>query len=250
MTSLIARAVAGVAVAVLAAGGVAVARNGGFETGDRVAAARRRVDAPLRAAFAERGATYPATALYLRAFKREKRLEMWAASTGDRMVLIKSYPICASSGRLGPKRTEGDEQVPEGFYDVRVYNTKSRFHLSLGLDYPNASDRALGRAPFGGDIMIHGGCATIGCIPIEDSGIDDVFVAATDAHAAAHPVTVHVFPTAMTDDAMRALERDARGDTALVSFWRSLRPAYTRFEATHKLPRTKVDRTTGLYVVE
>jgi murein L,D-transpeptidase YafK len=237
----------GVGIVALGAGAAVVAQRRAANV-DRVAAARHHVEAPLRALFAERGAAYPPTALYLRAFKRERRLEMWAAGTGDRYALVKAYPICSSSGRLGPKRTEGDEQVPEGFYDVRVFNAKSRFHLSLGIDYPNASDRALGRPPFGGDIMIHGGCVTIGCIPITDASIEEVFVAATDAHAAGHPVVVHVFPTAMTDDAMRALEVGA--EPSLVAFWRSMRPAYARFEATRTLPKTRVDRATGLYAIE
>jgi murein L,D-transpeptidase YafK len=239
-----------VGVAALATSIGVFARVRSSSDGDRVAAARHHVEAPMRALFASKGAAYPPQTLYLRAFKREQRLEMWSEAQAGRFVLVKTFPICASSGRLGPKRAEGDEQVPEGFYEVRVFNTKSRFHLSLGIDYPNASDRVLGRAPLGGDIMIHGGCVTIGCIPIEDAGIDEVFVAATDAHAAGHPVVVHVFPTAMTDDAMRTLERDAGGDAALASFWRSLRPAYARFEATRRLPRTRVDRSTGLYVVD
>lgn len=248
--SLLVRAAVGIVVAAFAVGGAAIARIGRRDPGDRVAAARLHAEAPLRALFVAKGAAYPSPTLYLRAFKREKRLEMWTEAADLRFVLVKAYPICASSGRLGPKRAEGDAQVPEGFYDVRVFNAKSRFHLSLGIDYPNASDRALGRAPLGGDIMIHGSCVTIGCIPIEDSGIEEVFVAAVDAHAAGHPVVVHIFPTAMTEDAMRGLERDARDDAALVAFWRSLRPAFTRFEATRKLPRTRVDRATGLYLVE
>jgi len=255
MHSFALRAVAAVAAAALALGAAVYARagRGAFESrssGDRVADARKRTEAPLRALFSARGAAYPPTALYIRAFKREQQLEMWSERATDDFVLVESFPICAQSGALGPKRTEGDGQVPEGLYDVTVFNAKSRFHLSLGIDYPNASDRALGKAPFGGDIMIHGGCVTIGCIPLGDDGIEHVFLAATDAHAAGHPVVVHIFPGRMADQAMPALERVAASDPQLLAFWRSLRPAFLRFEATHKLPRAHVDRATGLYVVD
>ena len=47
------------------------------------------------------------------------------------------------------------------------------------MSYPNASDRARakkdGRTKLGGDIMIHGKNVTIGCIPIGDDAIEDVF---------------------------------------------------------------------------
>ncbi|MFX8700459.1 hypothetical protein ABTM56_20365, partial [Acinetobacter baumannii] len=49
-------------------------------------------------------------------------------------------PIAALSGRLGPKRKEGDKQVPEGLYRVVKFNPNSAYTLSMGLDYPNASD--------------------------------------------------------------------------------------------------------------
>ncbi len=50
------------------------------------------------------------------------------------------------AGTLGPKTNAGsDYQVPEGFYYINEFNPKSSFHLSLGLNYPNASDRILGR---------------------------------------------------------------------------------------------------------
>jgi murein L,D-transpeptidase YafK len=216
----------------------------------RVIAARRRLGTSLRQRFAAQGAAYPGR-LYLRVFKKDRRLEMWAESArrDGRFVLVKTYPICASSGQLGPKRTQGDEQVPEGFYEVRVFNPQSKFHLSLGIDYPNQSDRALGRSPFGRDIMIHGGCATIGCVPIGDDSVEEVFVAAKDAHDARRAVTVHLFPTPMTDAGMRTLDKLAGADLRLKKFWASLRPAFVRFESTRRLPVTRFDPSTGLFVV-
>jgi murein L,D-transpeptidase YafK len=60
--------------------------------------------------------SYPPRTILLRAFKKERQLELWAEeSQGKAYALVKTYPICATSGRLGPKRVFGDEQVPEDF---------------------------------------------------------------------------------------------------------------------------------------
>ena len=110
MGSLLVRAAVGVVVAALAVGGAAIARIGRSDPGDRVAAARLHAEGPLRALFAAKGAAYPSPTLYLRVFKREKRLEMWTEAADLRFALVKAYPICTSSGQLGPKRAEGDRQ--------------------------------------------------------------------------------------------------------------------------------------------
>ena len=53
--------------------------------------------------------------IFIRAFKTEKKLEVWGKnSTDEKYQLITSYDICKKSGDLGPKRREGDYQVPEG----------------------------------------------------------------------------------------------------------------------------------------
>src|SRR5687768_6374259 len=85
----------------------AVARH---DRGDRVAAARRAVESKLRDSFASVGAAYPPKHLFLRAFKREGELEMWAprahstrdATQSANYVRVATYAICASSGKLGP----------------------------------------------------------------------------------------------------------------------------------------------------
>ncbi|MBL7891277.1 MAG: hypothetical protein JNL63_01500, partial [Bacteroidia bacterium] len=75
--------------------------------------------------------------LFIRAFKREAELEVWARSNKAQYKLVETYAICSSSGELGPKRRQGDGQVPEGFYHVSVFNPTSSYHLSLGINYPN-----------------------------------------------------------------------------------------------------------------
>ena len=84
---------------------------------------------------------------------------------------------------MGPKLKEGDKQIPEGIYSIAYLNPNSSYHLSLKVDYPNAFDRAKARAEartdLGGDIFIHGKAVTIGCIPIGDTAIEEVFLMAS-----------------------------------------------------------------------
>jgi hypothetical protein len=140
------------------------------------------VDRRLRPAFERAGISWPPEQLTLLALKEEKRLEIYAAddSHGPRFVL--AYPILAASGMIGPKLREGDKQVPEGFYRIELLNPNSRYHLSLRVSYPNAVDiEQAGRdgrdlSMLGGDIMIHGGAESVGCIAIGDPGIEELFI--------------------------------------------------------------------------
>ena len=118
--------------------------------------------------------------LVLVGLKEERMLEVWGRSVEGELKLIQRFPFTGFSGGLGPKLREGDGQIPEGVYVIEYLNPNSRFHLSMKLDYPNAFDQAKGRADgrerLGFDIFIHGGSATIGCIPIGDAGIEQLFL--------------------------------------------------------------------------
>lgn len=115
--------------------------------------------------------------------KRERavRLHWRAASTGA-WRLLRTYTITAASGGPGPKLREGDRQVPEGVYAVESLHPNSRFHLALRVAYPSEADRAQARLDgrdhrtLGGDIMIHGGAGSIGCVAMGDEAIEEVFV--------------------------------------------------------------------------
>jgi hypothetical protein len=135
-------------------------------------------EARLAAGFAAREVAYPPRAVTLIALKSEGRLELWA-DAGDGWRFVRSYLVRAASGRLGPKLREGDHQVPEGVYRIAALNPESRYHLSLRLDYPSAFDRARagedGRTRLGGDIMIHGGRVSDGCLPVGDREVEELF---------------------------------------------------------------------------
>lgn len=135
--------------------------------------------------FRAAGLTYPPAELALLGFKRERRLELWGRNASDRpWARIDALPILAASGIDGPKLRQGDLQVPEGLYRVVAFNPNSRFHLSLMVDYPNADDLAVaateGRTELGGEIFIHGGAKSIGCLALGDAAIENLFVLVAD----------------------------------------------------------------------
>lgn len=115
------------------------------------------------------------TKMAILVFKQERRVEMFA----DAWNSPKIYQMKGFSGELGPKLTEGDGQIPEGVYGIEYMNPNSMFYLSLKVDYPNEFDRVKaavdGRTKLGGDIMIHGGTASSGCVPVGDEGIEEMF---------------------------------------------------------------------------
>ena len=134
--------------------------------------------------FARAAVRYPPSKVVLLAFKKERRIELWAAS-GTQRRFLREYAVTAASGTTGPKRREGDQQVPEGLYNVTWLHPNSSYHLSMKLNYPNATDRrharAEGRTRLGGDIFIHGKAVSIGCLAVGDEAIEELFVLAADS---------------------------------------------------------------------
>ena len=217
----------------------------------RVVTARAEKGAVVRALFAAVRVGYPPDRLFLRAFKRERQLEVWAGGASGALALVTTFPICALSGGLGPKRQQGDMQIPEGAYIIDRFNTASNFYLSLGVSYPNASDRILGiKGRLGGDIFIHGDCVTIGCLPLTDEVIKELYLIALDTYInGQREIPVHIFPRRMDAAGMCELKQMAGDDGALWMFWQVLAPVYAGFEARHVVPRVKVDPRSGAYVV-
>ncbi len=127
---------------------------------------------------------YPPQEVILVGLKHEKILEVWACGKQNRFNLVRTYPILAASGRLGPKLKEGDRQVPEGLYRIESLNPNSMFHLSLRINYPNEFDsqkaKLENRTNLGGDIMIHGNNVSIGCLAMGDQAAEDLFVLAAE----------------------------------------------------------------------
>lgn len=206
---------------------------------DRVEAAKKWAGANIRRRFTEAGLKYPPREIFLRAFKRELELELWAREADEPFRKVATYAVTVPSGGPGPKRREGDAQVPEGCYQIAVFNPKSAFHLSLGLNYPNAADRILSdhERP-GGDIFIHGGAASIGCLPLGDAAIEEVYLVALDTRSRGQTaIPVHIFPARMSGEAWKTF---AQQRPAWRPFWEQLQPVYDAFEKTHRIPAVSV----------
>ncbi|HEX2532898.1 MAG TPA: L,D-transpeptidase family protein, partial [Chitinophagaceae bacterium] len=207
----------------------------------------------LRRQFVKKGLPWPAKELYIRSFKYDGQLEVWVRNSRKQpFELFKTYKVCALAGTLGPKRMEGDYQVPEGFYYINEFNPRSAYHLSLGLNYPNASDRILSDSlrP-GGDIYIHGSCVTVGCIPVTDEQIEELYILAAHARNEGQDfIPVHIFPIRYNNKrSVDYLNTLARTDGQLKTFAANLELVYDHFEATKQLPVVMVNRD-GEYVFD
>ena len=104
---------------------------------------------------------------------------------GDQV--LRRFDVDLGREPVGHKQREGDGRTPEGVYFIDSRNPQSAFHLSLGISYPEASDRLraeeAGDNP-GGDIFIHGRGPrfanprrdwTEGCIAVTDREMEDIF---------------------------------------------------------------------------
>jgi len=140
--------------------------------------------------------------------KTTSTLELYNADT-----LVKRYN-CITGSNPGNKSIEGDRRTPLGTFRIVFKNPNSKFHLSLGLDYPTAADakrgldanlitqkqyneiltalqsdlslpenqRKLWYTPLGGEIFIHGQAegrdATAGCVALSNADIEELYAIA------------------------------------------------------------------------
>lgn len=211
----------------------------------RVRIARKRTKQIRDSLTSAAGVGHPLRGIYIRAFKLEEMVELWVrGNSGSVYHLVGQYPFTAFSGTLGPKRAEGDFQIPEGCYHIDRFNPLSKYHLSLGLDYPNDSDRIRASSPNPGcDIFIHGDEATIGCIPIGDQAIEVLYVFAVDARdAGQQDIPVHIFPCEMRYSLCgETLQSLASRWPSADMLWKELESVYDAFEQTKIPPSVDID---------
>jgi murein L,D-transpeptidase YafK len=193
----------------------------------------------------QHGFEWPVSYMYLRAFKMEKQLEVWVKNDeADPFRLYKTYAVCAGSGTFGPKRREGDKQIPEGFYYINEWKPNSNYHLALGLNYPNASDMLLSdREKPGGDIYIHGNCVTVGCLPLTDSLIEHLyFLTAAAKEQGQDFIPVHIYPYRFhKKSSQKQYMARVKNNPFWEAFHQPLKQAYDFFENTHQLPAVLID---------
>ena len=218
----------------------------------RMASLLSRTEDSVIKQFQRQNLNWPPEAIYIRTFKYDRQLEVWVKEdTSEQFKLFKTYKICMQSGTMGPKRMEGDYQVPEGFYHINEFNPNSNYHLSLGINYPNASDRILSDSirP-GGAIYIHGNCVSTGCIAISDQPIEELYVIAAAAKTKGQEfIPVHIFPVRYSNaNSMVFLNNAIKDNNYLQHFNKNIRLAFDYFEKNKNLPIILVNRK-GDYVI-
>lgn len=128
-------------------------------------------------------------------YKEARRMHLF--NNGN---ILKSYDMALGFAPAGHKQFEGDGKTPEGEYYIDRRNPNSRFHLSIGISYPNKNDvafaKSMSKEP-GGEIFIHGktgykgannGDWTWGCIALTDREMEDVYAMVRDG------TPIHIFP--------------------------------------------------------
>jgi murein L,D-transpeptidase YafK len=119
--------------------------------------------------------------------------------------VLKEYPVVVGACPVGHKKREGDKRTPVGDYYICYRNPESRFHLFMGLSYPNEADARAGLAegvidqrkyeeiadtvarkdrpdwytPLGGEVGIHGGGTsrpgTAGCMALRNEDVEELW---------------------------------------------------------------------------
>ena len=212
---------------------------------ERVKSASIKYDKTLSQIFDKHNLTFPTKNIYIRIFKKERQLEVWAS---DNLIytLIKTYSFTAFSGKLGPKQKEGDLQIPEGFYLLEKFNPASNFYLSMKVNYPNNADKIRNKLQpkIGGDIFIHGSNKTIGCVPIGDENIAELYWLCAKQYSVNTKIPIHIFPCKMEKKEVNSLvEKNPQWE----NFWKSLQPMYLFFQSTKMLGEVTGTDNTGNY---
>ena len=183
--------------------------------------------------------TTPSAPVLFRAYKKEAEFEIWKLKSDGQYALLKTYPMCRWSGQLGPKKREGDRQVPEGFYTISPgqMNPNSNYYLSFNVGYPNAYDRAWDRD--GGSIMVHGICSSAGCFSMTDPQIAEIYAIARESfNAGQREIQFQSYPFRMNPDNLAKHRLDPN-----IAFWKELKNGADHFEVTkNEVPVLVCDR--------
>jgi murein L,D-transpeptidase YafK len=84
--------------------------------------------------------------------------------------------------------------------------------------------------------MIHGACASIGCLAMQDERAEELWTMASAFHVGERRVRVHIFPARD----IPALLRDP-SSSEHHRFWENLQEGVVRFEKDHRLFDTWAD---------
>jgi murein L,D-transpeptidase YafK len=178
----------------------------------------------------------PTQPMMMRIIKEESVLEVWKQTNAGKYALLTTFKICAWSGGIGPKVTEGDRQAPEGFYDITpgLMNPHSSYYLAFNTGFPNKFDKAYGRT--GANLMVHGDCSSSGCYAMSDQQIADIFSLVRESFKGGQrAVQLEIFPFRMTPENLARENGNVN-----MAFWRNIKTGYDSFELTRQPPNWDV----------
>jgi hypothetical protein len=102
----------------------------------------------------------------------------------------------------------------------------------------------------GGEIYIHGSCVTVGCIPLTDGPMEDLYILAAHAKNMGQDfIPVHIFPVKFNvQRSVDYMNNFIKEDANLKQFISRLEDAFYYFEKYHQLPVILIDEK-GEYIV-
>jgi murein L,D-transpeptidase YafK len=174
--------------------------------------------------------------ILVRIFKEESEVEVWKQDTTGQYQLLKVYPICRWSGELGPKKTEGDRQAPEGFYAITpgLMNPNSNYYLAINIGFPNAYDKA--NKYSGAFLMIHGDCSSRGCYAMTDEQIGEIYSLARESFLGGQTeFQIQAYPFRLTPANLARHRTNPN-----MPFWTMLKEGNDHFVVSHLEPKIDV----------
>lgn len=204
------------------------------------------------------GLTYNQVDILLIAYKKDLKLQIWIKekNSNSKFLPLTSFKITDSSVAIpGPKSEYGDRLAPEGYYTMEYYPSFrwSDFYLAFRVSYPNEADLIRRRYwgisnKSGGDINIHGNCISIGCIPIGNPDMEELFFLIRANQKNGSNINVLLLPFDFKKIGLHDLTEDAyNGNKKLYAFWQSLEKIDRFFQDTGMIPNLSIDQTTGCY---
>jgi len=219
----------------------------------RVKAAYESKEKTVQALYKKHDLNLRNSSIFIRVFKQENELELWAKELNStRFKKVKTFAICAKSGTLGPKKMAGDGQVPEGLYTIDRFNPVSNYHLSLGINYPNKADKIrAGFFPPGGDIFIHGECVTIGCMPLTNEFIEELYIACIEAKESQQKeIKVEIYPCKLNTQNISVLKKQYAKNNVNLKLWSALQKSYQYFEKNYFPAKYSIDAKGNYLVID
>jgi murein L,D-transpeptidase YafK len=209
----------------------------------------------------EQGLVYDNMDILLRVYKKELIISLWIRpkNRDQSYKLLKMYRITDDIvSTVGPKSALGDQLTPEGIYQLEFYPSFrwSDFYLAFKVSYPNDADKLRrqfwkigGKA--GGAINLHGCCVSIGCIPIGNPSIEELFMLIRTNQRNNSKVDIHIFPFKFeSDEGLRILQTYKETKKRYYDFWQGLQEINQTFVKTKKIPTIKIDQKCGYYKLD